>query len=136
MMRKSKDPYADSQFQSLWAVVCHALGPDEDRYGVYAGEATEAMIRDHRWRGYRMVFAATPSGYPYHVGYRFANPRDWFVKTEVMIDGPFRSKRLCLRVLRVKSAAKVEAGVYQAGDSFIFTRANAASVGVDEEVLP
>jgi hypothetical protein len=135
-MGRKTDPYGDAQFASLWQVVVHATEQGVDRFKVYA-EAAKAMIADHQWRAYRMLFAQTGSGYRYHVGYRYANPRDWFIlPKDGEVNGPFRSKKLCLRVVRAKSATKVDSGVYAVGDTMIFTRAQAGAVNIKQEVLP
>lgn len=135
-MRKSRDPYGDAQFASLWQVVVHATEQEVDRFKVYR-DAAKAMVKDGQWLAYRMLFATTPSGYRYHVGYRYANPRDWFILPKGgEVDGPFRSKKLCLRVVRAKSATKVDSGVYAVGDTMIFTRAQAGAVNIEQEVLP
>lgn len=128
------DPYAKAQFGSLWKVVVHATADTEDRLAVYR-DAWAAMVRDRRWRSYRMIFSPVKG---FHVGYAYANPRDWYVLNETTdeVEGPFGSKKMCLRVAREKRGRKVQPGVYAAGDYLIFTRANAEDVGLTGEVLP
>lgn len=131
-----KDPYAEAQFTSLWRVVVHATEEGTDRMKVYY-EAAKAMVKDKRWRAYRMMFSPIKG---FHVGYRFANPKDWFTINDETdaIDGPFSSKKIILRKHRLKRSKKMSAGVYslEVDNLLAFTRDRARAVGVDEEVLP
>ena len=130
------DPYDEAQFSSLWAVVTHASEPDEDRFRL-ALEAHEAFVRDKRWRGYRMVFSPIKG---IHVGFRFANPKDWFTINDETdaVEGPFDSKKIILRKHHLKRSKKLSAGVYslEVDNLLAFTRDRARAVGLDEEILP
>ncbi len=130
-----EDIYSAAQFGSLTEVVAHASSPTQDREKLY-GQASKAMIKDGRWRGYIMQYSPRLH---LHVGYRFANPKHWFLKAStgfIVVEGPFRSKKSILSRLRVKTSTQVSAGVYSAQGYTIFTRDHAADVGVDEETLP
>lgn len=128
-----KDPYAEAQFPSLWKVVVHATEEGTDRMKAYYG-AAKAMVRDHQWGAYRMVFSPIKG---LHVGYRYANPRDWFTLTGAEVDGPFSSKRTILRKHKVKSSKTLGTGRYQVTPEIIaFTRDQAEVLGLNPEVLP
>ena len=132
------DPYAKARFGSLWRVVVHATEEGTDRAKVYA-EATKTMIATGAWGAYRMVYHETKSGHRLHVGYRYARPTDWFLSDNGRTpEGPFRSKRIILRKIRVKSGTKTNRpGVYTARPNWLlFTRANAECLGFNPEKLP
>lgn len=143
--REVTDMYALAQFSSLWAVVVHATEPDADRQAAYA-EAWAAMAAEGRWGEYQMQHHTTKSGYRVHVGYRRANPKDWFMCPEAgtteECDGPFRSKNQIKARLRVKTTSKRSAGIYDAiseeGAFVVFTRDRATEIFGEgaEERLP
>ena len=142
MSRKYKeivDLYAMARFGSLWAVVEHATGPDENRHSVYA-EAEAAMIATHQWRDYRMQFHTLPSGTVVHVGFRYARAGDWFLRDNEnhTTEGPFVSKKRILSKLGARTSRKTEVtGVYTVGYEFtLFTRERADILGLDPETLP
>jgi len=135
------DPYAKARFKSLWAVVVHATPEDADRVKAYA-EAQRAMVADKRWGEYGMVYHTCANGKVLHVGYRFANPNDWYLQdNEFNVEGPFRSKKLILHKLRAKTSKKTEwAGVYRVEIEgvvyHLFTRARAEALAIRQELLP
>ena len=134
------DLYALAQYGSLWAVVIHATDTEADRYAAYE-EAGRSMIEHGRWGPYHMQYHTLESGHRLHVGYRYANPKDWMLLSDAgEIDGPFPSKKLILHKLRVKASTTVQAGVYLAKaedqEYTIFTRDEAATVGLTQEELP
>ncbi len=135
-MTKYPDPYGEAQFSSLWAVVTHATEPDEDRWALYR-EAHASMVATKQWRAYRMVFSPVKG---VHVGFRYANPKDWFTINDQTdeVDGPFDSKKIILRKHRLKRSKYLAAGLYslEVDNLLAFTRDKARSVGVDEEILP
>ena len=133
MRSKYTDPYDEAQFSSLWAVVTHASEPDEDRFRLML-EAHQAFVVFQRWRAYRMVFSPVKR---YHVGFSYANPKDWFLLSDDgVVAGPFDSKKIILRKLQAKRSSIVRAGVYTYDGWTMFTRDCAVHVGLDEEVLP
>ena len=134
------DPYALAQFKSLWQVVVHASDVEDDRIKLYH-EAHAAMVKNHRWGEYGMVFHTTKSGGRLHVGFRFANPKDWFkLGDDGHVDGPFSTKAVILRRLCVKTSKTVDSGIYLAKDEdqeyTLFTRDRAEAVGLAQEELP
>ena len=136
-MGKYEDPRDAAQFHSLWDVVVHASGPEDDREILY-DTAAAAMVEDHRWREYIMVF--TPKRH-LHVGYRYANPKDWFLlDANGGIDGPFKAKRHALKKIRAQKSATVGPGVYTAkvdgAEYTLFTRDRAEGLGLKQEELP
>lgn len=136
MAREVKDPYAMAQFSSLWSVVTHATDPDEDRQAKYR-EAWQAMVSEGRWGEYIMQYHTLQSGHRLHVGYRYANPKDWFTLEEGEIDGPFPSKKLILHKHRVKASKTLGTGQYQVTNTVVaFTRDQAEAVGLQQEELP
>lgn len=134
-----EDCYAVAQFSSLSAVITHALSPEDDREAAY-DEAGDAMVLHGRWRGYRMMFSPKLR---FHIGYRFENPKDWFLLLRDAdaaqvgeIEGPFRAKKSILAKLRVKRSNVVRQGVYTVDRYTLFTRDQAESLNVDSEALP
>jgi len=141
------DPYAAAQFNSLWKVVVHATDPlpgetvhnTEDRRLALLPVASKAMVLHGKWRGYRMVFSPNKG---LHVGFRYAKPTDWFLRSEEdgTVDGPFVSKNRIKAKLGLKRTAKVSPGVYRAGAASgqytLFIRERAGEVNVQEETLP
>ena len=151
-MRKLRyeDPRDAAQFSSLWQVVVHATNGDTTTKARLAlmdveGEAYLAMVKTGRWRDYRMVRNTKGQ----HVGYRYANRKDWFLIPEGgaldQSDGPYRSKKLILHKLRVKTSRKRAPGIYDvparkdvAPGFTLFTRDQAETIfgkGA-EETLP
>lgn len=117
MSKRYEDPRDAAQFASLWQVVVHATNGDTTKKERLAlcdveGEAYLAMVRTGRWGDYRMVRNAKGQ----HIGYRFASQKDWFVIPEAgtveQADGPFRTKKLILSRLRVKTSRKRAPGIY------------------------
>ena len=134
--RGYEDPYAAARFGSLWQVVVHATSDTEDRRKVYA-EAHASMVKNHRWRDYRMVFSPVKG---FHVGFRFARLTDWFLRDnkEQTTEGPFASKKIILRKLGARSSQRAEVtGIYTVGaDYTLFTPERADVLGIDPETLP
>ena len=98
-------------------------------------EATDAISRPpYRYGEWVAVFH--PRGGDQIVGYAREREGDWFIRTGSQIQGPFDTKKLCLAVVRGKSATKVEAGVYLHNDSTIFTRGKSERVLLEGESLP
>lgn len=133
------DPYAKAQFKSLWAVVVHATDNTEDRQALYR-EAWVAMVGKARWREYGMQYHTTVGGTRLHVGYRFANPKDWFLIPEggsaAEAEGPFHSKKIILHKLRLKTSSKRQPGVYDVPGWVLFTRDQTESINLKQEDLP
>ncbi len=132
-----EDIYSAAQFGSLTEVVAHASSPTQDREKLY-GQASKAMMKDGRWRGYIMQYSPRLH---LHVGYRFANPKHWFLSREAEftkdVEGPFRTKRTILNRLGVKTSKQVSPGVYVVGEhTFLFTRDQAGELSFNEEELP
>ena len=128
-----KDPYAEAQFPSLWKVVVHATDDGEDRHAVYE-VAHAAMLADHRWGPYRMLFNEDRG---HHVGYYYANPKDWFILSDTgSIDGPFPTLRRCKRKLGAPRVKQMRAGVYCYKSWTLFTRDNAPAMDIHERRLP
>lgn len=142
-----EDIYSAAQFGSLWKVVVHATeakpGEDEEellqrRLDLLHGEAAQSMMLTGKWRGYRKQYSPKKR---LHVGFRFANPKDWFILTaEGEVEGPFQSKNIIKSKLRVKRTTYIAAGIYTAHaedtDYTLFTRDRAADVDQNEEELP
>lgn len=95
--------------------------------------ATEAMIKDGKYGEWHAVFHPRSDQI---VGYRRERGNEWFIRTGGEINGPFSTKKLCLAVVKGKSATKVEAGIYLHNDSTIFTRDKADRVLLEGETLP
>ena len=136
-MGRITDPYSEAQFSSLWQVVVHATEQGTDRFKVYRHAAT-AMVKRGQWGAYRMLYSTVKSsGFRYHVGYRYANPKDWFTLTGAEVDGPFRSKRAILRKHGVRKSSTLGTGRYQVTpDVIAFTRDQASHFDIEQEVLP
>lgn len=138
---RANDLYACVPFPTMWKVVVHATPGDlteKERLAVY-NKASDAFAKDGRWNGYVTMFRELRSGLKIPVGYRWANPKDWFLRREAEgeVEGPFQTKKLILANLRAKSASKTDSpGVYKVGDAVLFTRDRAAAVGLNPEVLP
>jgi hypothetical protein len=148
--KRYEDPRDRAQFSSLWQVVVHATDGDtskEERLALMdvEGEAYLAMVRTGRWGDYRMVRNAKGQ----HLGYRLAARKDWFLIPEggsvEQADGPFKTKKLILHKLRVKTSRKRAPGIYDvparkdvAPGFTLFTRDQAEAIfGADaEEKLP
>ena len=133
------DPYAAARFRSLWQVVVHATANDEDRQAAYR-EAWQSMVSNKRWREYGMAFHTLPSGHEIHAGYRFANPKDWYLIPEAgsaeEAEGPFDSKKIILRKLGLKTSRKRQPGVYDVKGWTMFTRDQAEAINLRQEKLP
>lgn len=137
--REVVDPYAKAQFRSLWAVVIHVSEPGDDRQALYR-EAWVAMVGNKRWREYGMQFHTTRSGTVLHIGFRFANPKDWYLVSEggsaEQAEGPFDSKKIILRKLGLITSTKRQPGVYDVVGWTIFTRDQAETIDLQQEKLP
>jgi len=132
-MSKYVDRRAGARFHSLWQVVVHATTAESDRWKAYAA-AQKAMIKHGKWRGYGMVFSPVKRQ---HVGYRFANPKDWFLLLDDgAVDGPFQTKASILRRLQLKKSKVAGNGIYTVPGATLFTRDAAPGVGLKESDLP
>ena len=127
MNKRYVDPRDAAQFSSLWQVVVHATGPTANRWKLYAA-AHKAMVKDKKWRDYRMLF----SDRGHHLGFVMARPKDWFLLPEgghiTQAEGPFRSKKLILSRLGVKTSKQRGPGSYIAAGHTLFTRDAADSI--------
>lgn len=98
-------------------------------------QAYAAMLKPpHRWGEWVAVWHPR---WQQIVGYARLRPKDWFTFgiDSGEIAGPWPTKRHALYSLRLKSAAKVESGVYQTDEHYVFTRDRAERVNVNQEEL-
>lgn len=118
------------ELPSLWRVLTRVHGEDDaSRYYEKAAKAITATGRYGEW-----LAVKTPLGQL--IGYRRANPKEWFYRTkDGRLEGPFPTKKLVLSCLRAKGATKVTAGVYAHGDTVLFTRDAAEAVNLTQEDL-
>jgi hypothetical protein len=128
--RRNSDPRWDGvEVANLYKVVCRETDTEADRLKVL-DRAQRAIVKTGRWKEWEAV--KRPTGQI--IGYRKLRDGDWFVvDNNGCFEGPFKTKRLCLAKLRVKSATKIDSGIYQAGDNRICTRARLDDVLSSDE---
>lgn len=116
---------------NLWKVVCRETPDEPGRRSKAYKTATRAIVRDGKWKSWEVV--RRPSGQV--IGYRKLREGDWFIRDDETgaVQGPFATKKLCLSIVREQTGTKISPGVYTAGGSTIFTRAQSKAV-LGEEV--
>jgi len=123
------------QFETIYKVATRAV-TEAQRGGLsnaaYADEhIAPAIVAEHEWAG--------PDGVPFvsvfdsrtgHMlcGFRRLDPDDWFIYRhdgEVEVSGPYRTKKLCLKLLNERTGKIRQSGLYETENGIIFTRENA-----------
>jgi hypothetical protein len=129
----TKDPRWDGvELPSLWRVLVRVHG-EEAASGQYT-EAVKAVLSTGKYGEWHTV----TNDHGQILGYRRLNPKEWFTfgKDSGEIGGPFPTKRLTLSALRAKKAAKVEGGIYETEEHYVFTRDRAETLQLNPEELP
>lgn len=118
------------ELPSLWRVLTRVHG--EADAAAHYDRAVKAVKKTGRY----LEWLAVRSPLGQVLGYRRANPKEWFYREkDGRIEGPFDTKKLILHALRAKGASKVDTGIYAHGDTILFTRDRAEAVGLTQEIL-
>ena len=117
--------------------VCRLAARGDETPEQLAPEAWQALKAGRVWREYEAVFSDHQD--PQILGFRKVRMGDWFILgDDGDIAGPFPTRRLCLRKLRVTRCSRTDAcapGIYLVPGYTLFTRQYAPDVGLNRQEL-